>query len=450
MLATIDMVRLLDGVNKPEGLDVVAATNANELMVRQATLNKGGWYWYGTAFIQGNRLMFTTAMPTQDYLNIVKLNQAKKGSTVEEMRKASNRARVNSHQKDIKNYLGETACTGDKYIFPNFMVNYGSDWVERNPKARLTLLVTDSEALAFAAVFEPPAGISMPVTDGGHRTSSLKEMIEKHPDKAGIASLLANAVGVTFVMEQDKDDAHQDFADAGKARPIEGSVIATFDKRNQVVRYARDLVEGDSFLSRFVDATSPSVNLSSNSKLAWSMSAVRGSILSALPGPKRFDEMTPAEKTAALDANKAGIAKFMQAAAKFVPIMHDMARADDDPERIQPGALRKQRGGCVLLRGAGFGLLMRAYRFAEGNGIELVRMAQRLGQVDWFVLKDGVDTDAVSADTVHAFLGENADPAWLKMIAFNPGVGTWRIKGTNENLDSAFAELVRVYDFKSA
>jgi hypothetical protein len=432
----------LDNVDQPPGLNVEIVDKFEALQPGKATLNKAQTALFGSAFLQGRRLQFTTSMPLGDYLNVVSMHRAAKGATVEELRTASNRTKIAAHEKAIREYLADTAFVSEKFIFPNFMLNYGSAWDEGMPKAKLTLLATDPETLAWPAVFETATGTKMPVTDGAHRTGSLIELIAKHQNKAGIGALLSNSVGLTIVMEASKDDAHQDFADCGRAKPIADSVLATFDMRNQVVAFARDLVGSSPFLSRHVDATSASVNLSSNSTKVWSMSAVRGYLMAAIPTDKPFLDMTAAERAAVLHEHKKPLAEYMHAVVEGVPILTDLA--SEKPDQT-PGALRKQRGGCVLMRGAGFGVLMRAYRHGPGktgtaNGA-IAAAVEKLAAVDWFVFKPGVGQQPLMDGDAYGWLKENVQPAWFEMIAVDPGKGSYRLKGTNAMIDAAFAAL---------
>ena len=428
---SIDNMRLLDNVDLPDGLDVQITDDAASFMTRKATLNKGSHYWFGTAFRQGKRVQFTTSMPISDYLSVVKIDRAEKGYTVEQLRGASNRPKIESHQKDIKNYLKETACIGEQFIFPAFMLNYGIGWDDESSRGRLTLLVTDEEAIAWPAIFEPPSGKQLPPTDGAHRTSSLKEMIDANKDPQGIDALLGNAVGVTIVMESSKDYAHQDFADCAKAKPISNSVRSTFDVRDIVGRFARELVQTNAFLKDAVDATSPSVNLSSNSARVWSMSAVRGYILAGIPG---YDVMSEEEKREVLE-DITPLSNYIDACVKHVPVLHDIAGG------ITPGQIRKQRGGCVLLRGAGWGMLMHARAQALVHDQNPLIMAERLGKVDWFLLKDDASPRPTNVEDSYNWLKTAAQPAWLRMIAFNIERGSYRIKGARENINGAFEQL---------
>ena len=58
------------------------------------------------------------------------------------------------------------------------------------------------------------------------------------------------------------------------------------------MKAARTLVTGNKFLDKYVDATSPSVNLSSNSAPISSTAPVRGSLINAYcPRVEDFDKL---------------------------------------------------------------------------------------------------------------------------------------------------------------
>ena len=436
-MTSADAIRMLDSVDTPEGLIITVISNPADFFKRPVTLNKQSNYWFGSAMKQGNRLQFLTTMPMNDYLGIVGIDQAKRGSSVEELTKHPNRPNIPNQRLAIKNYLKETAFVGDKWIFPNFMLNYGVGWTEEMPKAELILLVTDNETLAWPAILIPPTGAKMPASDGAHRSGSLDDLVKARGE--GVDVLLSNGVGCTFVFESSSDMQHQDFTDLAKSKPVTESVKATWDLRNIVVKAARSLVLGNAFLHKYVDATSPSVNLSSNSTLAWSMSAVRGSLINAYCARiEDFDRLDKRDKTEKMEAAPHEIGQFIDLLVKRVPIFQQLMDGS-----ATPAVFRKEKGGCVLMRGAGFGVLMRAFRYAMENGADLHGMADRLADVDWFLLPfDFTDQVAAQVTSPYDWLRDNAKPAWFKMVAVNAGSNTWRLKGTNENIDAAFQVLM--------
>ena len=416
----------------PDGLDREITTDAAKFMTRKATLNKSNTVLFGSAFRQGNRIQFTTSMTMRDYLALAEEKRATKGQTVEQLRLVPNRPKIESHQKDIKKYLLETACAGEKFIFPNFMLNYGAGWTEEAPKGKPTLLVTDEETSFGQRSLSPrptsasklPTAPTAPIAPANSSTPSPAEAAQ---------AMLGNAVGVSIVMESSPDQAHQDFADCAKAKPISDSVRGTFDVRDIVGRFARNLVLHNDFLKVNVDATSPSVNLSSNSVRVWSMSAVRGYILNSVP---KYENMSDEEKKAAL-ADVEPFSDYIDALVENVPILRDIAAGV-----AKPGEIRKQRGGCVLLRGAGWGLLMHARAQAIANGVAPELMAERLGAIDWFVLRDDANPKPLdNPEKTYEWLREAAQPAWLRMTVVNVERGTYRLKGARENILGAFDEL---------
>jgi hypothetical protein len=436
-MTNADAIRMLDSVETPEGLIITVVRDYASFFNRPAVLNKQSNAWFGSAMRQGNRLHFLTTMPIADYLSITNIDQAPRGSTVKELKDHQNRPNIPTQRTAIKTYLKETAFAGDKWIFPNFMLNFGVGWKEEMPKGELILLITDEETLSWAAIFIPPSGLKIPPSDGAHRSGSLEDLIRKGGE--GVDMLLSNGVGVTFVFESSSDVQHQDFTDLAKAKPVSESVKATWDFRNIVVRAARSLVLSNEFLSKYVDATSPSVNLSSNSVLIWSMSAVRGSLINAYCGRiEDFDKLDKPIKTKLMEEAPVEVGAFINELVTRIPVFKQLTDGS-----ATPAVFRKQLGGCVLMRGAGFGILMRAYRYAKENGMSLADMADRLAQVDWFLLPfDWTPDLAQTVASPYEFLRDNAKPAWFKMVAINPGNNTWRLKGTNENLDAAFQVLM--------
>ena len=312
-MTNTDAIRMLDSVETPDGLKITVVRDYASFFNRPTVLNKQSNCWFGSAMRQGNRLHFLTTMPIKDYLSITKIDQAPRGSTVKALKDHQNRPNIPTQRSAIKNYLMETAYTGDKWIFPNFMLNFGVGWTEEMPKGELILLITDEETLSWAAIFIPPSGLKIPPSDGAHRSGATEDLIKAGGE--GVDMLLSNGVGVTFVFESSADVQHQDFTDLAQAKPVSESVKATWNVRNVVVRAAKALVLGNEFLSKYVDATSPSVNLSSNSVLIWSMSAVRGSLINAYcPRVEDFDKLDKAAKTKLLDATPIDIGRFIDEA----------------------------------------------------------------------------------------------------------------------------------------
>ena len=144
-MTSTDAIRMLDSVETPEGLIVTIVRDYASFFNRPVVLNKQSNCWFGSAMRQGNRLHFLTTMPIKDYLGITQVDQAPRGSTVTALKAHQNRPNIPTQRSAIKTYLQETAFVGDKWIFPNFMLNFGVGWTDSYARGELILLVTDEE-----------------------------------------------------------------------------------------------------------------------------------------------------------------------------------------------------------------------------------------------------------------------------------------------------------------
>ena len=78
-------------VTMPE--HVLCYATHDDLLTKTHTFGYDGEQFFGTAFIQGRRLQFTTAMPLSTMLKISRIDRAKRGASVGELTKAANRPR---------------------------------------------------------------------------------------------------------------------------------------------------------------------------------------------------------------------------------------------------------------------------------------------------------------------------------------------------------------------
>jgi hypothetical protein len=379
-------------------------------------LNTSNVLMFGTAYRLGGRLHFATAMSMVDFDNLVDVQQADKGSRIDQITGPDakiNRPREASHARDIGVYLDQTACQGHPFMFPSFMLNYGLHWDENQPKADIIIFAGRRETMAWPAIFSPPSGRKLPVTDGGHRSDEIRKKIAGGPGR-----LVENAVSVIFVMEDSETQYHQDFADCAKAKAISKSLSSAWDLRNAGNKFAGELVAGNGHLKSLVDATSNSVNLSTNSTKAWSMSAVTSATSAVFKdesGPRRLSD-------------------YFDHLFNKVPILQCLAAGS------KPADYRKEpRGGCVLLRGVGIAVLMQAYSYAIANNVGLDKMADHMADVDWHVLKAGAPPQ--NGQDAHSYTQAHAQPIWMNMLAMMAGDTTFRIKGTRDAAETSFLAI---------
>jgi DGQHR domain-containing protein len=399
---------------------------------RRSMMGFAGEVFFGTAFIQGSRLQFTTAMPVQKMIEVSKTDRSKKKDTVVGATEHSNRPQEPAHAKQVRDYLVKTACIGDKFILPAFTFNYGVGLDSDSPEASLMLFGNASDGTnAWPAILCLPPAAKLDTTDGAHRRGQLEQILsdtklEQHQKDA----LKRNAVDVKIVFESSRSDSHQDFADCGKAKAIPKSLVTTFDVRDARNRRSRELVMRVPFLTHFVDATASNVNLSAKSKLIWSMSAIR-MFVGHVVEHHHESELSAEQKTA-------GAEEFFVALAKHLPQLKELDKARSGKSDVTTGILRERRGGDVALRGIGMAIFARAYLHCVETGLSFEDMVSRLGTIDWNILSCEKE-DLPDGPTYAGEVQKRASPMWAHLLVI--GESRYRISSSSSDADLAWSKL---------
>jgi DGQHR domain-containing protein len=392
-----------------------------------------GESFFGTAFVQGSRLQFTTAMPIQKMVEVSKIDRSKKKDKVADVMDHANRPQESGHAKQVRSYLLKTACTGDKFIMPAFTFNYGVGLNDDDQIATLILFASASDGTnAWPAILLLPQGAKLDTTDGAHRRSQIEQILGdgKINDDAKDA-LKRNAVDVKIVFENSRSDSHQDFADCGKAKAIPKSLVATFDVRDARNKRSRELVTEVPFLQDYVDATASNVNLSGKSRMIWSMSAVR-MFVAHIVEHHRNSSLSEAEKTK-------GARDFLAALVRHLPQLQALDKARKNPEaRGVTGSLREAKGGDVALRGVGMAIFARAFLYCIENGVDFEVMATKLATIDWHLLTCERG-DLPQGPTFGTELLKKAQPLWAHLLII--GESRYRISSSSADVDTAWEKI---------
>jgi DGQHR domain-containing protein len=431
-----NLIPALADINVPPHVKIQPADDFESLMSeigRRSMMGYAGEVFFGTAFVQGSRLQFTTAMPIQKMVEVSKMDRSRKKDTVKEVTEHSNRPQESSHAKQVRSYLLATACTGDKFILPAFTFNYGVGLDQDSPDCTLMLFANQSDGTnAWPGILMLPQSAKLDTTDGAHRRSQIAEILEspKVTDEQKDA-LRRNAVDVKIVFEDSRNDSHQDFADCGKAKSIPKSLVTTFDVRDRRNQRSRDLVQASPFLSKYVDATASNVNLSSKSRMIWSMSAVRMFIAHIVEHHPNvaWDETKKTE----------GAEDFFAELVRHLPQLAALEKARKDPtSEVTTGSLRDVRGGDIALRGIGMSIFARAYLYCVVEGADFAQMAARLGMLDWNIL-DCERSELVVGPTYSTEVYKHASPLWAHLLVV--GEGRYRISSSSGDADGAWEKI---------
>jgi hypothetical protein len=453
-------------VTLPDHLLVVVTHD--DLLSKTHTFGYDGEQFFGCAFIQGRRLQFTTAMPLSKMIKISKIDRAKAGGTVKEVREAANRPRVAGHSKALREYLLTTACRDEKFVLPAFAFNFGDESTtpEEVPEAVLIIYAREGDISTngWPALFQLPSATKLDTTDGAHRGDETNKILNDLTlSESERTNLRSNAVSVTVIFERKRVDAHQDFADCAKAKPITGSLISTFDVRDIKNARAVELVSAMPFLLHYVDATAANVNLSTGSVKIWSMSAVRGFVTHVL------DHWPPADGSgqqieATLTEKLQGAETFLGTVIKHLPQLNtlDQARLEQEERRRTnvppktpmvreevPATFRNKRGGDVILRGVGMSMLARAFVYCKEHGWPYEKMAEKLSEIDWHLLDCERDKlpNPETDDGRKTFADEvrkHTNPIWSSLVVV--GESRYKIGSSNDEANAAWARIVAKID----
>jgi DNA-sulfur modification-associated len=426
----------LADVTVPPHVRVEIASSMDALMTeigRRSMMGFAGEVFFGTAFLQGSRLQFTTAMPVAKMIQVSKTDRSKKKEGIIGAMEHSNRPQEASHAKHVRDYLATTACIGEKFILPAFTFNYGVGLDDESPDATLILFANANDgANAWPGILCLPPTAKLDTTDGAHRRSQIELILndanvsQEHKD-----ALKRNAVDVKIVFEASLSDSHQDFADCGKAKAIAKSLITTFDVRDRRNNRSRDLVKNVPFLAFYVDATASNVNLSAKSRNIWSMSAVR-MFISHIVDHHSDSDAGVEEKTRAAET-------FFEALVRHLPQLRalDAARNVRDPV-VTTGSLREKHGGDVALRAIGMAIFARAYLHCIEHEIDFDTVAAQLANIDWNLLDCGKD-ELPQGDEYQRGVRQHAKPMWAHLLVV--GEAKYRVSSSQGDADAAWDKI---------
>jgi hypothetical protein len=457
MTAPVDVTRFgplsLHNVSIPDHLTV--RTTKGNLLTEFHQFGYDGEQFFGTAFIQGKRLQFTTAMPISTMIKVSKIDRAKAGAGVDDVMKAANRPKVAGHARALRDYFIKTACADEKFILPAFAFNFGDESTtpEDAPDAVLLIYANegDNSTNGWPALFQLPHAIKLDTTDGAHRGGEIDSILnDKSLSEDQKAHLRRNACDVKIIFERKRIDAHQDFADCAKAKPITGSLISTFDVRDLCNSRAAQLVQKVPFLQHYVDATASNVNLSAGSLKIWSMSAVRGFVRHVQEYSK-LNSTSESEVERTLDEKMQGAEHFLAALVKHMPQLRalDLARKEPKVHTETPATFRARRGGDVMLRGVGLSIVARGFDYAKHHNLVFDDVAAQLGKIDWHLLDCEREQlpDTSTEEGRRTFADEvrkHVMPTWSGMVVI--GESRFRIGSSSAEADSAWSRILAKFE----
>lgn len=370
----------------PETIEVKRLPDVASMIAaaQQFIYSNRSTFFEGTLFEQGGRVMFSTAMPFEDFVRFAEVRaSAVKGDDVNAVAESTNRPVDRGHVRGITKYLAGAVKRQEKYIVPPATLNL-------NGAKAATLFTVEGISSIKIAILVLPSHARFDITDAQHRRAGIELAMS---DAAIRSQLLRDGIAVMITFEEDQNQVHQDFADASKTRPIADSLVAVYDNRLPVNALAVYLVRSCGLFERTIDATAKGSNLSSGSVKVWNTSALRQFVkyaaLNNRAGDdawnKSFVDNYGEAGTESHDRFREYLVTFIDECTTYIPLFKKLATLKSDDLSEVP-AIRAHGGGQILMTAAGMnvlgGIAYATYR-RHKLGQDVTPYLKRLGKIDW-------------------------------------------------------------------
>ena len=278
-------------------------------------------------FEQGNRTMLSGVLPIRVLVRILAYNAAEKGQTANKALNAINRPKDPQHVKQITGYLRRAIDKGEDYIIPPLTLNSKSNVEVYVPEG-------DSTPMTGYAVF--PDEASVHITDGQHRYLAISEVVNQLRGTPAGDKFMRSGVPLMMTIESDLSQVHQDFADAGRTKPLPSSLLAIYDTRQPANQAVVEIGEQAKLLRGRIDATSKT--LSGNSPFVFLVNQVRQFVKSSLSGSPSLSEPPFAAQADSAIGNPEARKRWVASRVIFLDVMTEIIPDWQElSELAQPG-----------------------------------------------------------------------------------------------------------------
>jgi DGQHR domain-containing protein len=227
---------------------------------------------------QGGRSMISFVLPLAVMKRHLEFDSTPKGGDV---RAHLNRTLMPDHVSSIKGYLRDNH---DRYILPGITLNAAAHVEIFQIGEPLGGIAAGFVVLGSATRFVP--------VDGQHRGAAIVGYKRGDRFTPGILDDLPelgdDGVTVQLTLEDDIVQLHQDFADAGRTKPIPANTLAAYDMRQPVNQLLNTVIEQSPFLKGRIDTTSKT--LSARAQAVFLVSSIRGLVKVMMLGSTRPSE----------------------------------------------------------------------------------------------------------------------------------------------------------------
>ena len=264
-------------------------------------------------FEQGDRAMLSGVLPVRVLTRILEHNAADKGVAASRALNTRNRPVSNDHVRAIAAYLRRAIERQENYIIPSLTLNSTST---------VEILVPDGDYTPTTGYAVFPDEAAVHITDGQHRYLAIRQVASELRGTPAGDNFMRAGVPVMMTIESVLDQVHQDFADAGRTKPLPPSLLAIYDTRQPANAAVMAIGEQVKLLKGRIDATSST--LSANSPFVFLVNQVRQFVKSSLTGNPTVSESSFATHAEAAITNPEARERWIKSRVAFFNAMTEI------------------------------------------------------------------------------------------------------------------------------
>ena len=264
-------------------------------------------------FEQGDRTMVSGVLPIRVIVRVLAYNAAQKGQVAEKALNAGNRPKDPGHVRQIAMYLRRAIENGENYIIPSLTLNSNSN---------VEVYVPDGDYTPTTGFAVFPDEAAVHITDGQHRYLAIRDVVHQLRGTPAGDKFMRSGVPVMMTIESDLGQVHQDFADAGRTKPLPSSLLAVYDTRQPANLAVMEIGDHTRLLRGRIDATSST--LSANSPFVFLVNQVRQFVKSSLTGSPTVSEVTFASQAEAAIGNPEARKRWVASRVVFLDVMTEL------------------------------------------------------------------------------------------------------------------------------
>ena len=134
----------------------------------------------------------------------------------------------------IAGYLRRAIENEETYIIPS---------VTLNSTGSMEVVVPDGDYSPTTGYAIFPDEAAVHITDGQHRYLAIRQVVDELRGTSRGDEFMRTGVPAMMTIESDLNQVHQDFADAGKTKPLPSSLLAVYDTRQPANRALMEIAD---------------------------------------------------------------------------------------------------------------------------------------------------------------------------------------------------------------